>query len=150
MQHLCALLLLLQPPKAVPFEEKLHAVAYINSNCGAQSGRSDIMRALIKLGDKLKVGAGLYESGFFCNMCQCPPPPTHTHTTHTQTQQQLDPLPFPCPIPSFLQATSCKDPTLLPGSWCLFLLPTKCVPDQVPVQTMGGGGDRDPRIISTT
>lgn len=40
----------------VPFEDKLHAIAYINSNCGAQSGRSDIMRALIRLGDKAKVG----------------------------------------------------------------------------------------------
>lgn len=39
----------------VPFEEKLHAIAYVNSNCGAQSGRSDIMRALMALGDKGKV-----------------------------------------------------------------------------------------------
>jgi hypothetical protein len=42
------------PP--TPFEEKLHAIAYINSNCGAQSGRSDIMRKLIALGDNAKVG----------------------------------------------------------------------------------------------
>jgi hypothetical protein len=49
------LLLLLPQTPLVPFEEKLHAIAYVNSNCGAQSGRSDILRALIKLGDKLKV-----------------------------------------------------------------------------------------------
>jgi hypothetical protein len=41
--------------KAVPFDDKLHAIAYINTNCHAQSGRSDIMRALMRLGDKLKV-----------------------------------------------------------------------------------------------
>jgi hypothetical protein len=39
----------------VPFEDKLHAVAYINTNCGAESGRSDILRALMALGDKAKV-----------------------------------------------------------------------------------------------
>lgn len=39
----------------VPFEEKLHAIAYVNSNCGAQSGRSEIMRKLIAMGDKAKV-----------------------------------------------------------------------------------------------
>jgi len=44
----------LQAPP-VPFEDKLHAVAYINSNCEALSGRSEIMRALIRLGDKAKV-----------------------------------------------------------------------------------------------
>jgi hypothetical protein len=41
------------PP--VPFEKKLHAIAYINSNCGAESGRSDVMRALLVLGEKAKV-----------------------------------------------------------------------------------------------
>lgn len=41
----------------VPFEEKLHAIAYVNSNCGAQSGRSEIMRKLIAMGDKAKVCA---------------------------------------------------------------------------------------------
>ena len=47
------------PP--IPFEEKLHAIAYINSNCGAQSGRSAIMRQLIALGDKAKVRMGCWE-----------------------------------------------------------------------------------------
>jgi hypothetical protein len=49
------MLLRLQADLVVPFEEKLHAIAYINSNCGAPSGRADIMRALIRLRDKLKV-----------------------------------------------------------------------------------------------
>jgi hypothetical protein len=56
---LLLLLLLLPPPLLqpnVPFEEKLHAIGYINRNCNAESGRTDIMRALMKLGDKLKVG----------------------------------------------------------------------------------------------
>jgi hypothetical protein len=39
-----------------PFGEKLHAIAYVNSNCGAQSGRAEIMRKLMALGDKAKVG----------------------------------------------------------------------------------------------
>lgn len=39
----------------VPFEEKLHAIAYINSNCMAESGRSDLMRALMALGEAAKV-----------------------------------------------------------------------------------------------
>jgi hypothetical protein len=46
-----------EPP--VPFEEKLHAIAYVNSNCGAQSGRSEIMRKLIALGKNAKVQAPL-------------------------------------------------------------------------------------------
>jgi hypothetical protein len=33
----------------VPFEEKEHAIVYINSNCGAVSGRSQIMKQLILL-----------------------------------------------------------------------------------------------------
>ena len=47
----------LQP---LPFEEKMHAIAYINSNCGAQSGRSEIMRNLIALQDKAKVSSLCY------------------------------------------------------------------------------------------
>lgn len=39
----------------VPFEDKLHAIAYINTNCGAESGRSDILRALMALGHTAKV-----------------------------------------------------------------------------------------------
>jgi hypothetical protein len=39
----------------VPFEEKMHAIAYINSNCMAESGRSDLLRALMDLGDSAKV-----------------------------------------------------------------------------------------------
>jgi hypothetical protein len=42
-----------------PFGEKLHAIAYVNSNCGAQSGRAEIMRKLMALGDKAKVGCAL-------------------------------------------------------------------------------------------
>lgn len=38
-----------------PFEQKVHGLAYINSNCGAQSGRSDIMRALMKLNGSVPV-----------------------------------------------------------------------------------------------
>jgi alpha-1,3-fucosyltransferase 10 len=48
-------LLLLQMP-LVPFEEKEHAIAYVNSNCGAVSGRSKIMRDLLALtGSKVPV-----------------------------------------------------------------------------------------------
>jgi hypothetical protein len=52
----------------VPFEEKLHAIAYINSNCEAESGRSDLMRALMKLGDNAKVRVCVRpaELGFAC------------------------------------------------------------------------------------
>uniref|UniRef100_A0A383W9Z5 Fucosyltransferase n=1 Tax=Tetradesmus obliquus TaxID=3088 RepID=A0A383W9Z5_TETOB len=40
----------------VPFEEKQHAIAYVNSNCGAVSGRSSIMKALMALnGSKVPV-----------------------------------------------------------------------------------------------
>eukprot|EP00879_Flechtneria_rotunda_P008736 GHRR01009150.1.p1 GENE.GHRR01009150.1~~GHRR01009150.1.p1 ORF type:complete len:719 (+),score=143.14 GHRR01009150.1:255-2411(+) len=38
---------LFQPP--VPFEQKNHALAYINSNCDAQSGRAEIVRQLMHL-----------------------------------------------------------------------------------------------------
>ncbi|PNH04227.1 putative fucosyltransferase-like protein, partial [Tetrabaena socialis] len=38
---------LFKPP--VPFDQKKTALAYINSNCGAKSGRSDIMRKVIAL-----------------------------------------------------------------------------------------------------
>jgi hypothetical protein len=34
----------------VPFSDKLHALAYINSNCKPLSGRGSIMRRLMKLG----------------------------------------------------------------------------------------------------
>jgi hypothetical protein len=50
----------------VPFEEKLHAIAYVNSNCGAQSGRSEIMRKLIALGKDAKVRAGVLASHIAC------------------------------------------------------------------------------------
>ncbi|EFJ51821.1 hypothetical protein VOLCADRAFT_103312 [Volvox carteri f. nagariensis] len=38
---------LFRPP--LPFEEKKTALVYVNSNCGAKSGRSEIMRAVIGL-----------------------------------------------------------------------------------------------------
>lgn len=56
-QHRACLTAGLQDPTIpqVPFEDKLHAIAYINSNCEAESGRSDLLRALMKLGDNAKV-----------------------------------------------------------------------------------------------
>lgn len=51
----------------MPWEEKLHAVAYINSNCEAQSGRAEIMRQLMALGAKAKVGVGARTSSSSSN-----------------------------------------------------------------------------------
>eukprot|EP00775_Hariotina_reticulata_P007304 gene7304-7517_t len=45
---------------AVPVEEKQHALVYINSNCGAQSGRTTIMRQMMDLKDKAKVPVHSY------------------------------------------------------------------------------------------
>jgi hypothetical protein len=39
----------------VPFKAKHHAIAYINSNCGAQSGRSTIMKQMMALKDAAKM-----------------------------------------------------------------------------------------------
>jgi hypothetical protein len=55
------------PP--IPFEEKLHAIAYINSNCGAPSGRSDIMRKLMALGANAKVRL-VYQHAMLKQSCQ--------------------------------------------------------------------------------
>lgn len=41
--------------KPVPFEDKQHAVVYINSNCGTSSGRAEIMRHLMALNSSVPV-----------------------------------------------------------------------------------------------
>jgi alpha-1,3-fucosyltransferase 10 len=46
----------LQTP-ALPFEDKLDAVVYINSNCGAKSGRQQIVDSYIKLNASIPVHA---------------------------------------------------------------------------------------------
>jgi hypothetical protein len=66
--QLLLLLLLLLPllllrflkTKPVPFEEKLHAIAYVNRNCADRAGRASIMRALINLKEKAKVGFSVH------------------------------------------------------------------------------------------
>jgi hypothetical protein len=67
----------------VPFEEKLHAIAYVNSNCMAESGRSDLMRALIKLGHKAKVRPTVLQVVFWVShkpMGCCKVLPTIVHS----------------------------------------------------------------------
>jgi hypothetical protein len=39
----------------VPFEDKEHALFYLNSNCGTRSPRAAVMRSMLALGDKAKV-----------------------------------------------------------------------------------------------
>lgn len=58
----CVLLLLHVQTPLLPFEEKDHAIAYVNSNCAAVSKRSDIMRALMHMGSKAKVPVHSYGS----------------------------------------------------------------------------------------
>jgi hypothetical protein len=43
------------PP--VPFEEKLQALAYLNRNCEASSGRQAILRRMMELGSSAQVRA---------------------------------------------------------------------------------------------
>lgn len=52
----------------MPFEKKRHAIVYINSNCGAQSGRSEIMKELVALGNRAKVTSQAHGHGvwMFC------------------------------------------------------------------------------------